>query len=146
MAVWATILLARFLCRTNSITVVKLVPILRMLQVNFSWKFSHEIFTLSNTTRSAKLKQKRKELHPDQFHVGQICYNSTCVILDLPLSLCCCVCSKQKDIFNKKSSWSDKKQKYLDRTNRCLQLWDSSWATKESVSYTHLTLPTNREV
>ena len=89
---------------------------------------------MANTTRSAKSKQKRKELHPDQFHVDQICYNSTCVTLDLPLSLCCRVCLKQKDILNKKSSRPDKKQKYLDRTNRCLQLWDSSWATKEYIT------------
>ena len=89
---------------------------------------------MSNRTRSAKSKQKRKELHPDQFHVDRICYDSTCVTLDLPLSLCCHVCSRQKDIFNKKSSQPDKKQKYLHESNRCHQLWDSSWATKDKVT------------
>ena len=41
---------------------------------------------------------------------------------------------KTKRYLHQKSSQPEKKQKYLDRTNKCLQLWDSSWATKDYVT------------
>ena len=44
------------------------------------------------------------------------------------------VCYQQKDIFTKKSSQPEKKQKYLHQSNRCQQLWDSSWSAKEKVT------------
>ena len=126
--------MARDSCRNNSITAVNFIPFLRMLGVKFSRNFPSIFFTMSKTTRSTKTKQKHKQLQPDQFHIGQICYDSTCVTLDLPLDLCCYICFQQKDIFTKKSSQPEKKQKYLHQSNRCQQLWDSSWSAKEKVT------------
>ena len=88
-------------------------------------------FIKSKMMRSSK---KRKKVKPNQFHIIQVKYVSTCITLDLPIELCYDVCHRKKDIFTKKSSKLEKRHKYLHATNRCKQLWDNKWLEQNNVT------------
>ena len=123
------------LARDLSKITISAVSILRWLREQIRDKnedriSQQSIAMLRTTTRT----RKRKKLQPNPFHISDIKYDSTCITLDLPLDFCCEVCKRKKDIFTKKSSKPEKKQKYLHSTNQCKQLWDSSWAEKTHVT------------
>ena len=100
------------------------------INVSHSWcpetKFLNKMMRLRRNTRGYNLA-------PSVFHVRQLHYNSTCLTLNLPLSLQCHICG-QKSICTQKNSCPQKRQKNLHRSNRCQQLWDSYWVDLPNAS------------
>ena len=128
----STMKIVRVNCKLNSRPVCALVGSTHTVCGKNTEYFLFFIFFIkSKMTRSSK---KRKKVKPNQFHIIQVKYVSTCITLDLPIELCYDVCHRKKYIFTKKSSKPEKRHKYLHATNRCKQLWDNKWLERNNVT------------
>ena len=85
----------------------------------------------------------RKRSRPDKvravpIHMSDIKHNSTCITLQLPLSLACHNCSHQLDIlsFKRKKKRANQRQKH--ERNRCLQYWTNKWTQGTLSSAAHV--------
>ena len=81
---------------------------------------------------SKRRSSRRKAVDID---LSGIKYDSTCVDITpggLPLSLACDICKSKLDIFTKKSSQKNKKERQKHLTNRCKQYRMSKWLDDSS--------------
>ena len=56
----------------------------------------------------------------------------------LPVNLACEISGPKLDIFTKKSSKSNKKERHKHENNRCKQYWLSKWVTNQNSTIGHI--------
>ena len=89
---------------------------------------------MSNTRKSSRCKA----VH---INLSNINYDTTCVNIlpgGLPVNLACEVCGPKLDIFTKKSSKPNKKERLKHENNRCKQYWSSKWISKQNSTIGHV--------
>lgn len=89
---------------------------------------------MSKTGKSSR----SRAVHIDLSHIN---YDTTCVNIlpgSLPFNLACENCGPKLDIFTKKSSKSNKKERHEHETNRCKQYWLSKWVTHDNSTIEHV--------
>ena len=73
--------------------------------------------------------------------LSNINYDTTCVHIlpgGLPVNLACEICGPNLDIFTKKSSKANKKERHKHETNRYKQYWSSKWVMHNNSTIGHV--------
>ena len=79
--------------------------------------------------------QRRKSwsryLRRKPIDLSEVCYNSTCITLNLPLSLACLQCEPKMCIHTKAGRQQKALERLKDDRNKCDQLWLTKVATNQ---------------
>ena len=86
-------------------------------------------------------KSRSTQLSRKTIDLSQLCYDSTCVILKITLSLACLTCQTKLRIYTKKCRHQKALERHKNKRNQCDQLWLTKWvasnnsATSKMIKY-----------
>ena len=80
---------------------------------------------------STRRKSRSTQLNRKPIELSDVRYNSTCITLQIPLSLACLTCEPKLCIHTKKGRQQKALERLKDDRNKCDQLWLTKVATNQ---------------
>ena len=88
----------------------------------------------TTVTMSQRRKSRSARLNRKPIDLSEICYDSTCITLNIPQSMACLKCEPKMCIHTKRGRQQKALERLKDDRNKCDQIWLTKVATNQKCS------------